>query len=119
LLRWPDAGVSLTRSVGAQVILCDGTLLAYLRRGNPNVQVFLQEEEPQRSHEMKSLAEFLVRRVQAQEDESGRAGMLIATVNGVATAQHEMARPLLDAGFAAGAMGFNLRRKTAASGGDT
>lgn len=118
LLRWPDAGVSLTRSVGAQVILCDGVLLAYLRRGNPNVQVFLPEEEPQRSHEMKSLAEFLVRRVQAQEDESSRAGMLIATVNGVATAQHEMARPLLDAGFAAGAMGFNVRRKTAASGGD-
>ena len=111
LLRWPDAGVSLTRSVGAQVILSNGALVSYLRRGNPNVQVFLPEEEPQRSHEMRNLAAFLVRRIQAEEDENGRAGMLIATVNGVATAKHEMARPLLDAGFAAGAMGFHVRRK--------
>jgi ATP-dependent Lhr-like helicase len=36
--------------------------------------------------------------------------MLIASVNGVAVAEHWMARFLLDAGFAAGAMGFNVRR---------
>jgi len=114
LLRWPappDAGSSLTRSVGAQVILCDGELVAYLRRGNPNVQVFLPEEEPHRSHVMQNLAVFLVKRVQAPEDESGHAGMLIATVNGIAAAEHPMARMLLDAGFAAGAMGFNVRRR--------
>lgn len=113
LLRWPapaDAASSLTRSVGAQVILCDGRLVAYLRRGNPNVQMFLPEEEPERAHVMRSLAEFLVRRVQLLEDEDSRAGMLIATVNGVAVAEHAIAQPLLDAGFAAGAMGFNLRR---------
>jgi ATP-dependent Lhr-like helicase len=113
LLRWPappDAGSSLTRSVGAQVILCDGELVAYLRRGNPNVQIFLPEEEPHRSHVMQNLAAFLVKRVQALEDENSRAGMLIATVNGIAVAEHPMARALLDAGFAAGAMGFNVRR---------
>ncbi len=57
LLRWPaapDAGSSLTRSVGARVVLCDGALVAYLRRGNPNVQVFLPEEEPQRSQVARS-----------------------------------------------------------------
>jgi ATP-dependent helicase Lhr and Lhr-like helicase len=113
LMRWPaapDAGSSLTRSVGARVILCDGALVAYLRRGNPNLQVFLPEEEPQRSQVARSLAEFLVRRVQLLEDESGRGGMLIATVNGMAVAEHWMARIFLDAGFAAGAMGFNVRR---------
>jgi ATP-dependent helicase Lhr and Lhr-like helicase len=115
LMRWPaapDAGSSLTRSVGARVILCDGALVAYLRRGNPNLQVFLPEEEPQRSQVARSLAEFLVRRVQGErgEDDAERAGMLIATVNGVAVAESVMARPLLDAGFAAGAMGFNVRR---------
>jgi ATP-dependent Lhr-like helicase len=113
LMRWPaapDAGSSLTRSVGARVILCDGALVAYLRRGNPNLQMFLPEEEPQRSQVARSLAEFLVGRVQSLEDESGRGGMLIATVNGVAVAEHWMARFLLDAGFAAGAMGFNVRR---------
>jgi len=113
LMRWPaapDAGSSLTRSVGAKVILCAGALVAYLRRGNPNLQVFLPEEEPQRSQVARSLAEFLVGRVQALEEESGRSGMLIAAVNGVAVAEHWMARFLLDAGFAAGAMGFNVRR---------
>jgi ATP-dependent Lhr-like helicase len=115
LMRWPaapDASSSLTRSVGARVILCDGALVAYLRRGNPNLQVFLPEEEPQRSQVARSLAEFLVRRVQGErgEDEADRAGMLISTVNGVAVAESAMARPLLDAGFAAGAMGFNVRR---------
>ncbi len=115
LMRWPaapDAGSSLTRSVGARVILCDGALVAYLRRGNPNLQVFLPEEEPQRSQVARSLAEFLVRRVQGErgEDEAERAGLLISTVNGVAVAESAMARPLLDAGFAAGAMGFNVRR---------
>jgi ATP-dependent Lhr-like helicase len=115
LMRWPaapDASSSLTRSVGARAILCDGALVAYLRRGNPNLQVFLPEEEPQRSQVARSLAEFLVRRVQGErvEDEAERSGMLIATVNGVAVAESVMARPLLDAGFAAGAMGFNVRR---------
>jgi ATP-dependent Lhr-like helicase len=115
LMRWPaapDGSSSLTRSVGARVILCDGALVAYLRRGNPNLQVFLPEEEPQRSQVARSLAEFLVRRVQGERggDEAERAGMLISTVNGVAVAESVMARPLLDAGFAAGAMGFNVRR---------
>ncbi len=113
LMRWPappDAGSSLTRSVGARVILCDGGLVAYLRRGNPNLQMFLPEEEPQRSHVARSLAEFVVSRVQEQEDAQGRGGLLIATVNGIAVAEHWMARFLLDAGFAAGAMGFNVRR---------
>jgi ATP-dependent Lhr-like helicase len=115
LMRWPaapDAGSSLTRSVGARVILCDGALVAYLRRGNPNLQVFLPDEEPQRSHVARSLAEFLVGRVQGErgEEEAGRVGMLISTVNGIAVAESVMARALLDAGFAAGAMGFNVRR---------
>jgi ATP-dependent helicase Lhr and Lhr-like helicase len=115
LMRWPaapDSSSSLTRSVGARVILCDGALVAYLRRGNPNLQVFLPEEEPLQSQVTRSLAEFLVRRVQGErgEDEAERAGMLISTVNGVAVPESAMARPLLDAGFAAGALGFNVRR---------
>ena len=123
LLRWPaapDAGSSLTRSVGARVILCDGALVAYLRRGNPNVQVFLPEEEPQRSQVGRSLAEFLVERVQERKDEGDvRAGMLIAAVNGVPVAEHPMAKFLLEAGFAAAPMGFNVRkRQVAGSGGN-
>jgi len=114
LLRWPaapDAGSSLTRSVGARVVLCNGSLLAYLRRGNPNLQVFLPEEEPQRSQDARALAEFLVGRVQLEGGAGNdRAGMLITTINGISVAEHPIARILLDAGFQAAPMGFNVRR---------
>ena len=114
LLRWPeppDTASSLARSVGARVILCDGALVAYLRRGNPNLQVFLPEEEPACGHVSRALAEFLVQRVhRPSEDPGERAGLLIASVNGISVAAHPLARFLLDAGFHAAPMGFNVRR---------
>ena len=105
------------------MVLCDGALVAYMRRGNPSVQVFLPEEEPGHGQVARALAEFLVARVRGdrEDDVAGRAGMLIGSVNGVAVAESMMARSLLDAGFVAGAMGFNVRRMqpvpTGASGG--
>lgn len=116
LLRWPAApedGSSLTRSAGARVVLVDGALTAYLRRGNPSLQVMLPEEEPARSLAARALAEFLVRSVQRDGgvDESRvRTGMLITSVNGTAVAKHRMARFLLGAGFQAAPLGFNVRR---------
>ena len=122
LLKWPappDATSSLTRSVGARVVLADGALAAYLRRGNQNLQVFLPEEEPARGKRMQALARYFVIMAQrgyghenddAVQGEQSRTGMLIQSVNGVAVAEHPMARALLDAGFQAAPMGFNLRR---------
>jgi ATP-dependent Lhr-like helicase len=114
LLRWPtppEEGSSLTRSVGARVVLVDGALVAYLRRGNSNFQIMLPEEEPARSQTARALAEFLVASVQRDAEESvNRAGMLITSVNGIAVAEHPMARFLLDAGFQAAPLGFNVRR---------
>ena len=107
LLKWPaggDEGSSLTRSVGARVVLCDGSLIAYLRRGNPNLQAFLPEEEPARTQAAKALSEFLVMRAQ------GEGGMLLTSVNGQAVGASWMARVLLDAGFVAAPMGFNVRK---------
>jgi ATP-dependent Lhr-like helicase len=115
LLRWPIApeeGSSLTRSVGARVVLVDGVLTAYLRRGNPNIQVLLPEEEPQRSQAARALAEFFVQHVQRGDnpDGRGRTSMLITEVNGINVAEHPLARFLLDAGFQAAPLGFNVRR---------
>jgi ATP-dependent Lhr-like helicase len=115
LLRWPeggDAASSLTRSVGARVVLCDGALVAYLRRGNPGVQVWLPEEEPEHGRVAQALAEFLVAHVRGdrENDPAGRAGLLIATVNGVRAGESAMARAMLDAGFTAGPKGFHVRR---------
>jgi ATP-dependent Lhr-like helicase len=116
LLRWPsppEEGSSLTRSVGARVILVEGALTAYLRRGNPSLQIMLPEEEPARSRTARSLAEFLVASVQREggvDESRGRAGMLITSVNGTSVNEHPMARFLLDAGFQAAPLGFNVRR---------
>lgn len=119
LLRWPaapDAASTLTRSVGGRVVLCDGALAAYLRRGNSNVQVFLPEEEPARTQMARSLAQFfaeVVGRREEGDEHRSRAGMLIATVNGVPVAESPMAKALLETGFVAAPMGFNLRKRLA------
>jgi ATP-dependent Lhr-like helicase len=115
LLRWPNApeeGSSLTRSVGARVVLVDGALTAYLRRGNPGIQLLLPEEEPARSQMGRALAEFFVTHTQRERGDAGndRSGMLITSVNGMAVAEHPLARFLLDAGFQPAPMGFNVRR---------
>jgi ATP-dependent Lhr-like helicase len=114
LLKWPAVGegTSLTRSVGARVVLVDGALTAYMRRGNPNVQVMLPEEEPARSAVARALAEFLAGFVQREENPEGRGrtSMLITEINGEPVGASFMARFLLDAGFQAAPMGFNVRR---------
>ena len=115
LLRWPAApeeGSTLTRSVGARVVLVDGAITAYLRRGNPNIQVLLPEDEPARSRAARALAEFLAAYVQRANNPEGRGrtSMLITSVNGAPVAEHALARFLLDAGFQAAPLGFNVRR---------
>ena len=124
VLRWPqvteepaEAGPrSLTRSVGASVILRNGELIAYMRRGNPNVQVFLPSDEPDRTNAARDLAGFLAHSAEAamREDETrSRGGLLIATINGQPVHEHWIARFLLGAGFSAAPMGFNVRRASA------
>jgi ATP-dependent Lhr-like helicase len=118
LLRWPTTpeassnSSTLTRSVGARVVLIDGALTAYIRRGNPNIQVLLPEDEPARSQVSRTLAEFLAAYVQRTDnpERRGRTSMLITSVNGVPVAEHPLARFLLDAGFQAAPLGFNVRR---------
>jgi ATP-dependent Lhr-like helicase len=74
VLRWPDLPVAeedaetaprvLTRAAYAEVILRNGQLVAWLRRGNPNLLVFLPGEEPERSQTAAGLAHFLCSRGQ-------------------------------------------------------
>ena len=74
VLRWPELPVAeedsesaprvLTRAAYAEVILRNGQLVAWLRRGNPNLLVFLPAEEPERSQAAAGLAHFLCARGQ-------------------------------------------------------
>jgi ATP-dependent Lhr-like helicase len=120
VLRWPDLPVAeedaesaprvLTRAVYAEVILRNGQLVAWLRRGNPNLLVFLPPEEPERSQAASGLAHFLCARGQEGLRGASHLGVLITTINGQPVAAHPMARFLMDAGFHPGPLGMHLRR---------
>jgi ATP-dependent Lhr-like helicase len=102
----------LTRSAGASVVLRNGELVAYMRRSNPNLQVFLPSEEPDRSTTAHDLSHFLA--TLAQQDmerrEDQRGGMLISSINGQTAGQHFLASFLQDAGFHLAPHGLNFRR---------
>ncbi|MGB7264276.1 MAG: DEAD/DEAH box helicase [Terracidiphilus sp.] len=120
VLRWPELPVAeedsetaprvLTRAVYAEVILRNGQLVAWVRRGNPNLLVFLPAEEPERSQAAAGLAHFLCARGQERMRTNSHDGVLITTINGQTVAAHFMARFLMDAGFHPGPLGMHLRR---------
>ena len=120
ILRWPELPVAdedsesaprvLTRAAYAEVILRNGRLVAWLKRGNPNLLVFLPAEEPERSQTAAGLAHFLCARGQARMHTHSHEGVLITTINGQPAAAHFLARFLMDAGFHPGPLGMHLRR---------
>jgi ATP-dependent Lhr-like helicase len=120
VLRWPELPVAdedaetaprlLTRAAYAEVILRNGQLVAWLRRGNPNVLIFLPAEDPERSQTAAGLAHFLCARGQERLRGGSHMGALITTINGQPVAAHPMAHFLMDAGFHAGPLGMHLRR---------
>jgi ATP-dependent helicase Lhr and Lhr-like helicase len=120
VLPWPELPVAdedvesaprvLTRGAYAEVILCNGKLIAWLRRNNPNVLIFLPGEEPERTQLAAGLAHFLWMRGQERMQGGSREGVLVTTINGQPVAAHPMARFLMDAGFHPGPLGMHLRR---------
>ncbi len=115
ILRWPnseDPGASLSRSVGATVVLRNGDLVAYLRRNNPALQVLLPVDEPDRSATARDLATFFFQIAQEllQHPETRHhGGLLIDTISGQPAYQHFLARFLEEAGFHASPRGYQVR----------
>jgi ATP-dependent Lhr-like helicase len=122
VLRWPasaptgasarqaqeSAGRGPTRTVGAEVILVDGSLAAYLARGERNLLTWLPEAEPERSRAARAVARLLIERARAGEDSP--RGMLIEEIDGGSPSSHPLALFLAEAGFLSGAMGFQATR---------
>ncbi|MGC2402433.1 MAG: DEAD/DEAH box helicase [Acidobacteriaceae bacterium] len=125
VLRWPvsgeeaasDAPRMLTRGVGASVVLRNGELIAYLRRNQPSLQVFLPADEPDRSTAARDLSKFLALLAQQEMErrEDHRGGMLISTINGQPAAHHFLAPFLQEAGFHLAPLGLNFRRAALAA----
>jgi ATP-dependent Lhr-like helicase len=102
---------TMSRTKGAGIILINGVLAAFLRRRNPALQVFLPENEPERTRfarELtKKLAELAIRR------QGRRSGLLISDINNEPAREHFLARFLEESGFTPSAFGYQMRRITA------
>jgi ATP-dependent Lhr-like helicase len=101
-----------TRTVGTAVILVNGALAGYLTRGDRQLLTWLPEPEPGRSHTARALARVLIERARSGRD--APRGMLIEEIDGVPAGSHALAPFLVDAGFAAGALGLAPRPRPAA-----
>jgi ATP-dependent helicase Lhr and Lhr-like helicase len=99
---------SMARTAGAAVILINGQLVAFWRRRNPALRVFLPESEPERgqfARELpKKLAEIAIGR------QARRQGLLISEINGAPAREHLLATHLVDAGFVDTVLGYQMRR---------
>jgi ATP-dependent Lhr-like helicase len=117
VLKWPagsqDASErpperrSMARTAQALVILIDGALTAYFTRGGKQLQVFLPDDEPDRTHHAAALA----RRLKLLASAPDRGGLLIAEINGEPAEQHPLAAQLREAGFLPSAQGYFLPRR--------
>jgi ATP-dependent Lhr-like helicase len=109
-LKWPEegdgAGRLPLRTVGAQVVLVNGAAAAYLARGGHQLTAWLPADEPERGAAARGVARALA-------ELALRDGLLLGEINGVAAGEHPLAAALAEAGFAASALGFSVRRSPA------
>ena len=105
LMPWPLE--RSTRTAGARVVLVNGQLAAWIGRGDRQLIVSLPADEPERSRAGRALARELVRI--ANHAAEGRRGWLIDEINGQPAATDPSSQFLIEHGFAATAMGLQLR----------
>ena len=108
-LPWPkragDGEARAQRAAFAQVVLHDGVLLGWLGRGEHNLQTFLPEEEPRRTHAARALALAL----SALVEQGRRKALLIARVDSEEVDASPLAAELKAAGFTPGIRGYLKR----------
>ena len=103
LVKWPAPG--LMRIAGASVILVNGVLAAYVGRGEKQLSVFLPEDEPTRSNTARAVAETLAAIVTG----GTRRALLITEINDEPASRSPLAPFLIEAGFAATGLGYQMR----------
>jgi len=109
IVAWPESRWTLSRSVGAEVILVNGLVACYVSRGEKQFYVFLPEDEPLRSRVAREIARMLASLVR----EGHRRALLIGEINDEPAARSPLAPFLAEAGFVATAMGMQLRQAAA------
>ena len=118
LLPWPrlhnegaDVAHGMARAAGASVVIINGALVAFLRRNNPSLRVFLPDDEPEQTQFARTLARTLAEVAVARQ--TLKQGLLIGEINDVPAHEHFLARFLEESGFLRSAFGFQMRRSVA------
>jgi len=116
LLPWPrlaeadeSAPHGMACTGGASVLMVAGDLVAYLRRGNPALKLWLPDAQPERDEYARAAARELARVALLRQ--SPRGGLLISEINAKPAREHFFAPFLEHAGFAATALGYQMRRQ--------
>ena len=120
LLPWPrlqettDAASShgMARTSGASVLLVAGELVAYLRRGNPSLKLFLPASQPERDDHARAAAHELAKLALRRQAEpaAARSGVLISEINSAPAREHFFGEFLTEAGFVLTPLGYQMRR---------
>jgi ATP-dependent Lhr-like helicase len=105
IVKWPEARVPLTRSVGSSVVIVNGALAAYVPRGEKQLALFLPEDEPSRSVAGREVAKALASLVTG----GTRRALLIAEIDGQPASRSALGAFLAEAGFTPSALGFQMR----------
>jgi len=118
LLKWPapdsradGVGRGPTRSAGAQVVLVNGRLAAFVGRNGKPLVSCLAEDDPDRTIMARAVAHELA--AIAGTGEGRHGGLLVAEVNGAPIGSHPLATALAEAGFLPSPLGLHLPRTTA------
>jgi ATP-dependent Lhr-like helicase len=102
-IKWPEReGGGPTRTAGAVVVLVDGFLAAYVRRGERELLLFAPEDEPQRSRLIRAAARALA-------ELSAPRGMFLSEIDGAPATTHRAVPLFVESGFLTTAMGLQRR----------
>jgi len=105
-IAWPEReGARPQRVAGAQVVLADGRLVAWISRAERNLLTFLPESDPERTGSARAIASALASLVA----DGRRRALLIAKVDGADPAASPLASFLAEAGFLPGSRGYLIR----------
>jgi ATP-dependent Lhr-like helicase len=105
IVKWPESKATMSRSVGAHVILVNGQMACYLSRGEKQLLLFLPDDEPSRSIVGRDVARQLASLVH----DGMRRAMLIAEINDEPASRSPLVPFLVEQGFAATGLGYQLR----------
>ncbi|HEY0159520.1 MAG TPA: crosslink repair DNA glycosylase YcaQ family protein [Thermoanaerobaculia bacterium] len=105
IAKWPESPFTLSRSVGAEVILVNGLLACYISRGEKQFYVFLPEDQPARNVVAREVAKKLASLVH----HGRRRALLIAEVNNEPASRSPLAPFLVEEGFVSTGLGLQLR----------